>query len=75
VFSALADLPTSSADTWLAEIEADVLPGLPASVPENLQAWLSQWLNDDTLPIWSQLRAIQQMPQAPARDVPNLNLH
>src|SRR5690606_26737721 len=74
LFRALADLPVDSAEDWIAEIDADVLPTRPFLAPENAEEWLRRWFNADTLPIWTQLRALHDLPDAPGAKTATLNL-
>jgi hypothetical protein len=73
-FRALDDLPVAPAEDWIAEIDAAVLPTRPFLAPENAAAWLRQWFNPDTLPLWSQLRALHDLPDAPGAEIGTLNV-
>lgn len=70
LFRALDDLPVEDAPGWIAEIEADVLPSVPEPLPDTLADWLDNWFTEDTLPVWTQLRALHQLPAAPGWDLP-----
>lgn len=73
-FRALDHLPVADSGTWMADIEAGVLPVRPAAPPRNVQEWLGNWFTDDTLPVWSALRRLHALPDAPGLEVPALNL-
>ena len=74
LFRALDDLPVDTAEDWIAEMDADVLPARPFFAPENAQAWLRRWFNADTLPIWTQLRTLHDLPDVPGAEAATLNL-
>lgn len=73
-FDALADLPVAPAADWIEQIDAAVLPAKPFSAPASAADWLARWFSSDTLPVWSQLRALYQLPAAPEPELPALSL-
>lgn len=74
LISALENLPTAPIDTWVAEIEADILPQPPSVPPLSMAEWLEEnYFSFDTLPNWAQLRDIYSLPEAPAAPVPSLS--